>query len=213
MYTRDSHVHHFYVAIKRSQQISFIKTPSAGTDLAAPLTELVFSFRPDVYFSQRNHHGPRELHPVHHPREFRPALAGDPVQHVHLRVPLPPALGHHDLLLHADPGGDLQPHGQEQPWVGPIFGAFANPELPLTTRLSPQWCRETCTYVAPTTTSPKPAWGRWRWASWSWRRSSSAGLLTTCSACGTGYFPRKWRRRCPIRSLTCSSSLASLTRV
>lgn len=54
---------------------------------------------------------------MHHPRQFCSALAGDSLQHVHLCVPLSPALGHHDLLLHANPGGDLEPHGPEQPCV------------------------------------------------------------------------------------------------
>lgn len=71
------------------------------------------SFLADIHIPQRHHHGARELHPVHHPRELCPALAGDPLQHVHIRVSLPAAAGHHDLLLHADPGGDIQPHGPE----------------------------------------------------------------------------------------------------
>lgn len=36
------------------------------------------------------------------------------------------------------------------------FGVFTIPKLSLTAHLFPQWCQETCTYVAPTTTSPKP---------------------------------------------------------
>lgn len=178
-----------------------------------------FLFPSDVYFSQCNHHGAWELHPVHHPRQFCPALAGDSLQHVHLCVPLPPALGHHDLLLRANPGGDLEPHGPEQPCVC-RFQRLLLPDLFTKAKLSfvarlffSQCCQEMCTSAAPTTTSPKPGWGLWRWASWSWRRSSSAGLLTTCSACGTGCFLRKWRRRSLIRSLTCSSSLASSMRV
>lgn len=67
----------------------------------------------DIHIPQRYHHGARELHPVHHPRELCPALAGDPLQHVHIRVSLPAAAGHHDLLLHTDPGGDIQSHGPE----------------------------------------------------------------------------------------------------
>ena len=68
-----------------------------------------------VHLPQRDHHGPRALHPVHHPRELRPALAGDRLQPVHLRVSLPAAPGHHDLLLRPHPGGDLQPHGPRHP--------------------------------------------------------------------------------------------------
>lgn len=61
------------------------------------------SFYPDVYISQCDHHGAREVHPVHHPWQFCPALAGDPLQHVHVCVPLPSTFGHHDLLLHTNP--------------------------------------------------------------------------------------------------------------
>lgn len=61
----------------------------------------------DVSFSQRDHHSACQLHSVHHPREFRQALAGDPLQHVYLYLPFPDTAGHHDLLLHKDLGGDL----------------------------------------------------------------------------------------------------------
>lgn len=71
------------------------------------------SFCTDVYIPQRDDHGAGELHPVLHPWEFRPSLAGDPLQHVQLHMPLPPALGHHDFLLHSNPRGDIQPHGSE----------------------------------------------------------------------------------------------------
>lgn len=65
----------------------------------------------DVSVSQRDHHCPRQLHTVHHLRQLHAALAGDRLQHVHLRVPLPTASDHHDLLLHTDSRGDLQPDG------------------------------------------------------------------------------------------------------
>lgn len=68
----------------------------------------------DVHLPQCDNHSPGELYPVHHAWQFCPALAGDPLQHVHLHVPLPPAVSPHDFLLHTNPGGDIQPHGSEQ---------------------------------------------------------------------------------------------------
>ena len=82
-----------------------------------PCTDLPLSIGlcADLHLPQRDHHGARALHPVHHSRELRAALAGDCLQPVHLRVSLPAAPGHHDLLLRPHPGGDLQPHGERQP--------------------------------------------------------------------------------------------------
>lgn len=49
-------------------------------------------------------------------------------------MPFSPAFGHHDLLLHANPGGDLEPHGPEQLLVCrfcPLLlpGLFTKPKL------------------------------------------------------------------------------------